>query len=115
VHHAVTVEGPGELGGTVRTAAGPVTGVRVSVAGGDGPALASTVTDATGAFHLPGVPPGEHLLVVAPTGRPPVLQRVTVTPTGAVHRDVVLPGATARRRPAPPEPAAEEQLVPGLR
>jgi hypothetical protein len=90
---AAAAAGGGRIDGTVGTADGrPVSGARVTVAG---PANAVTASDARGAFHVTGLPPGTYVLHVERAGFEPADRSdVDVVPPAPATVDVILTGAS---------------------
>lgn len=93
---ALTVQGPANVEGRVRTSTGRAATALVAVVAPGGEVLARDRTTDSGRFRLVHVPEGEqHLLVAPPTG-PSTSRTVAVPPTGTVRADVDLPATGGR-------------------
>lgn len=70
----------------------PLAGAGVALAGTHAPSAGSwaTRTNPDGEYVLPGLAPGEYLLVAWGPGRIPMQQRLVLPPDRRVHRDIVL-------------------------
>lgn len=114
--HLLTEQANGSLSGKITGPSGAVPGARVSLKNLSTGESVETQTDASGAYQLPNLAPGEYEISVAAEGFQPNSAKVTVTTDAAQQKDFSLEQsqgqpATQGQPPSAPSPSKTEPSV----